>query len=424
MQDRELGARLVTATADTTTSPAPGTPDDPRDRPSEEYIATVRDRYPTEREIDRVLTRKLERRGGPPFAPLSVARMTECLHAFLEAHVEGSFTVSDARWLSGGASKIQLGFTLEWDAQGAGRTKTRLAARMEPTESLNTTSRLREFQLLRAFEGILPVPPVHWVDEEGQWFPEPTLVYAYAEGVTRPTAATTGLISGTGTNFGPGLRAQLGRQFVEHLAMIHTFDHATAELDAFDRPAVGTTESALAQLNRARRVWEEDRGEDLPIVDVAADWLTENLPVLDHVSVVHGDYRAGNFLFDESDGRITAWLDWERGSLGDRHRDLAWTTAYSFGHFAEDGKTYLVSGVVPLETFFEDYERASGLTVDPERLKYYTIFNRYQLILSTLGTAYRVIRLGKSHQDVLLSRIEGSAYMMADELRAELEEIL
>lgn len=405
-------------------SPPPGTPDDPRDRPGPEYIESVRRRFPTEHEIDRVLTRKLERRGGPPFAPLSLPAMTECLHQFLRAHVEEPFTVSDARWLSGGASKIQLGFTLEWDAPGLGRTTTRLVARMEPTESLNTTSRRREFQLLRAFAGTLPVPAVHWVDDHGRWFPEPTLVYEYAEGVTRPTAGTTGLISGTGTNFGPGLRARLGRQFVEHLATIHTFDHTMAELDAFDRPAVGTTESALAQLNRARRVWEEDRGEDLPIVDVAADWLAENLPVLDHVSVVHGDYRAGNFLFDEADGRITAWLDWERGSLGDRHRDLAWTTAYSFGHYAEDGKTYLVSGVVPLETFFADYERASGLSVDPERLKYYTIFNRYQLILSTLGTAYRVIRLGKSHQDVLLARIEGSAYMMADELRAELEEVL
>jgi aminoglycoside phosphotransferase (APT) family kinase protein len=283
---------------------------------------------------------------------------------------------------------------------------------------------LREYEIVRAFEGTVPVPHAYWVDADGQWFPEPTLIYAFAEGVTKPTKSTTGKITGTGTNFGPELRGRLGEQFIDHLARIHTFDHESANLSSFDTPTVGTDQSALWQLNRARRVWEEDRGEDLPIVEVAASWLAANLPVLDRVSVVHGDYRSGNFLFDESDGTITAWLDWERGYLGDRHRDLAWSTAFAFGHYAEDGKTYLACGLVPLEEFYARYQAASGLTVDPERLQYYTIFNRYQLILSTLGSAYRVIRLGKSHQDVLLARIEGAAYMMAEELRSALEEVI
>src|SRR6185295_16553503 len=159
---------------------------------------------------------------------------------------------------------------------------------------------------------------------------------------------------------------------------IHRFDVASSPLQAFDRPAVGSTQSALWQLNRARRVWEEDRTGDEPIIECAANWLERNLPDLDTVSVVHGDYRSGNFLYDEASGRITAVLDWERGYLGDRHRDLAWSTNRVFGCLAEDGTTFLASGLAPVDAFFERYEQSSGLTVDPVRLRYYTIFNAYQ----------------------------------------------
>jgi aminoglycoside phosphotransferase (APT) family kinase protein len=395
-----------------------------RDAPSESFIASMRERFPTEREIDLMLTRKMKRRAGPPFFDMSLERLTTHLDAFLREHVEGDFEVSDQRWFSGGASKIQMGFSLAWNEPGVGRTTSRLVVRMEPTESMNSTSRLREFQVLKAFATTLPVPRVYWVDDEGTWFPEAALIYAFAEGVTKPRLGKNLQISGTGTNFGPQLRKRLAPQFIKYLAAIHTFDIAGSELSAFDIPAIGSTESALWQLNRARRVWEEDRGENLPFVEVAANWLERNLPVLDRVSVIHGDYRSGNFLFREPDGEITAVLDWERGYLGDRHRDLAWATAYPFGHLAEDGKTFLASGLMPLEEFFESYERLSGLTIDPKRMQFFKIFNCYQLMLSTLGTGYRVVRQGKSHQDIVLSWAGAAGYSFAEPLRQALEEVL
>ena len=195
-------------------------------------------------------------------------------------------------------------------------------------------------------------------------------------------------------------------------------------MTSFDVPRVGTTDSALWELNRARRLWEEDRGEDFPLMEVAANWLARNLPTLDHVSVVHGDYRSGNFLFDEDTGEVTGWLDWERGHLGDRHRDLAWSTQPVCGHYAEDGVTYLVCGLVPLESFYREYERASGLAVDPERLMWYRVLNAYSMVVSVLGSAYRVVRLGKTHQDVLLQRVEGMFPVLAAELSVLLEEVL
>ena len=137
---------------------------------------------------------------------------------------------------------------------------------------------------------------------------------------------------------------------------------------------------------------------------------------------MHGDYRSGNFLFDEATGHINVWLDWERGHIGDRHRDLAWTTQPTMGHATEDGKSQYVCGLIRLDEFYKRYEDVSGLSVDPERLAYYQILNCYQILVSAVATGYRVARLGKSHQDVMLTRVKGIAPAVAHDLARLLKE--
>lgn len=393
---------------------------DLRDRPTFEFIRRMTELYPVEKEIEDILRSKLERRNQPSTSSYSLEELEGSVRAMLHEKLHDEFSIQNMRWLSGGASKIQIAFELNWADPNVGRTTTSMVLRMEPVESLNSTSRRREFQLLNYFHNIIPVPRVYWLDAEAQWFPQPAFVYAFAEGVTKPIGVQ-GSISGIGQKFPAKLRSTLGSQFVEHLARIHSQKPDPSKLTAFDFPPVGSEESALLQLNRARRVWEEDRGYELPIFDVATNWLSLNLPKLDRPSILHGEYRAGNFLFDEATEKITVWLDWERGYVGDRHRDLAWTITSSFGDYTEDG-TFLVSGLIPIDDFFAEYERQSGLTVDPERLKFYRVLNTYQMMVTTIATAYRLIRLGKTHQDVLISWLEGVGYTQAEVLRNLLEE--
>lgn len=395
-----------------------------RDHPSEAFITAMEARYPTEKETEALYARKLRRRSGPAYQRMSLEELSTRLNRMFSDILEGPFEVTDTTWFSGGVSKIQMGFTLAWNDPKEGARRERLVIRMDPNEGSNTTSRKREFELLKAFEGTLPVPKVYWLDEEARWFPEPALIYAYAAGVTKPRTTATGKVSGLGTVFGPELRKVLAPQFLKHLAAIHTFDYRPHALTSIDKPALGTSESALWQLNRARRVWEEDRGDDFPLVEVAFNWLERNLPTLDHISVIHGDFRSGNFLFDEASGQINAWLDWERGHLGDRHRDLAWMTEATMGHFDEDGKTYYVCGLIPLDEFFQRYEEASGLKVDPKRMLFYRILNSVQILGSVVATGYRVARLGKSHQDILLSRVKGMAPTVSRQLAQLLRENL
>ena len=393
-----------------------------KNRPSAEWIAALRKRFPCEREIDRVLTRKLERRAGPPYQQLGLDGLKAGTEALLRSQLKDPFTVSEARWLSGGASKLQMSFMLEWTQPGVGRTTTPMVLRMEPSEAITETSRLREFQMIKAMERVVPVPPTYWMDPYGEHLPYPAIVYGFAKGVAKPTKSSGG-VSGVATYMPPALRPTLGKDFVEHLAKIHSFDWRKADLSSYDVPAPGT-QALEWNLNHWERVWEEDANEDVPLMRLAMSWLRRNMPPVDHISVIHGDYRVGNFLFDESDNRITAWLDWELAYLGDRHEDLTWAIKAPFGHLHEDGKTFLVGSLMPLEEFLARYEQVSGLPVNRRTLQYYDILNSYKCIAIVLATGYRAPRNGKTHQDVLVGWLSGISYSLLEELRTQLEKVL
>ena len=159
-------------------------------------------------------------------------------------------------------------------------------------------------------------------------------------------------------------------------------------------------------------------------MDVAASWMQRNLPIADRVGIVHSDFRSGNFLFDEETRTITAWLDWELGHVGDRHEDLAYCTHPLFGGMAEDGTTFLASGLLPPAEVFARYEQVSGLPVDPAKIEWYSMLVTYSAIVRTFATPYRIARLGRSHQDILLTRLEGVVPLLTMQLVGHLEKVI
>jgi len=391
-----------------------------KNNPSPEWIAEMRKRFEVEREVDRALTYKLEKRAGPAYKTIPLQTLVDGVKALIAANVSGDFEIKNPHWLAGGASKLQMGFDLDWQRPGVGRELTRMVLRSDLAEALHATSRAREFQIVNAIKTVLPVPPVFWYDNTGEYLPYPSIVYGFAEGVTKPSNATSG-VSGLGTFMPKDVREKLAPQFTQHMANLHTFDFRNAELSAFDIPQLGTQNAHWA-VNWWDRVWAEDADEEVPLVALASAWLHKNAPAVDKLSVVHGDFRTGNYLFRESDCQITTWLDWELARIGDRHQDLAWSTSRAFSIMAEDGKTVLVSGLMPKDAFLEAYEKASGLSVDKKSLHYYQVFNAYAMVAMTLGTSYRVARNGKSHQDVLLAWLLGVGYMLLDEMRDLIEQ--
>lgn len=394
--------------------------DDIRRHPSDAFIDQVRARFPTEREVDIVLTRKMHRRNRPSFQAVSLPTLVDGVMRLIAARLGYPVQVDGARWLSGGASKLQMLFDLHWRGDGGepgSQAVTRLVLRMEPAASVTESSRRREFEVIRAVEGTVPVPHAYWMDPDAAFLPYPAMVYGFATGTAKPSH-DAGKVTGLGQNYGPALRAKLAPEFVDYLARIHNLPiGAPPILASFDRPIVGSNASIIRQVNAARRVWEEDRFEEEPVMAVVYKWLIANAPPIDRVSIVHGDYRSGNFLFDEKLGRITAWLDWEGAVLGDRHQDLTYAALPIFQHYAEDGTTILASGMMPQAELFAAYERASGLPVDPQRVTYFGVFNRYLVSVLLLAASTRAARCAATHQDVLINHVSGMGYLALSELR-------
>jgi aminoglycoside phosphotransferase (APT) family kinase protein len=389
-----------------------------RRNPTEAVIAAIRSRYPVEAEIDAVLTRKMRRRNGPGYQAVLLEQLLDGIKALIEASVGYDVRIEGGRWLSGGASKLQVVFDLHWRGpNGAGAAVDRMVLRMEPAASVTESSRHREFEVLQAVKGIIPAPRPWWVDGEAQFLPYPAMIYAFATGAAKPSY-DSGKVSGLGQNYGPDLRARLAPEFVDLLARLHNIDVAALPgLAHFERPQAGSNASVIRQVNAVRRIWEEDRIEEEPLLEIVYRWLIANAPPLDHVSIVHGDYRSGNFLFDEEAGRITAWLDWEGATLGDRHQDLTYAAMPSFQHYGEDEVTPLASGMMAAADLYAAYEAASGLEVDPARLLYYNVFNRYLIVILTMAASARASRVGGTHQDVLVNYVVGVGHVALADLR-------
>lgn len=274
-----------------------------RDAPSADQIAQMRARFDVEPEVDRALTRKLHNRSGPPYEPLPLDALVQGVRRLVSAGVgDQEFEITDAAWMAGGASKLQMRFVLN----GAGFDSAVMVLRTDPAESLHATSRLREYQMTRALHAasVLPVPVAHFVDAEADHLPYPGIVYELVDGVTKPTD-TNSVISGLGTYLPADLRRVLAPQIVEHLARLYPFGFWRSQLSAFAVPKPGT-QNALWAVNWWDRAWAEDAAQQIPLVALASNWLKKQAPAVEYLSVVHGDFRTGNYLFGAGFGRSIA----------------------------------------------------------------------------------------------------------------------
>jgi aminoglycoside phosphotransferase (APT) family kinase protein len=365
------------------------------------------DRDDLEPRIAYVLERKMrhrEQRG--PYSARTLEQVTQQLQCLFAAEGFGGVRISNLGRMTGGASKEQFVFTLMHEGIG---TPERLVLRMDPTMSAVETCRGREAQVLAAMAGVVPAPPVRYVDADGLHLGQPGLITEFVPGVTRPSDMSGQAVSGIGIHFGRWTSI-IAPQFVGNLAKIHLFDWRTADLPYFDAPAPGT-QAALRQVNWWARVWEQDLVEPMPLMTLAERWLRENAPTCPDPVLTHGDYRVGNFMFEEPSGQISAILDWELAHIGDFHDDLAWSMQKLFGR-RENGEV-LVSGLLPKRAYLEQYSALTGKKIDPEVLHYYQVLNAWKCAALELSTSCYGARAGQSHQDLVLAWIAatGSVFM-------------
>jgi aminoglycoside phosphotransferase (APT) family kinase protein len=105
------------------------------------------------------------------------------------------------------------------------------------------------------------------------------------------------------------------------LAALHDIDIAAVGLQDFGRPG----NYFERQVSRWSRQYRASEIEPIAAMDRLIDWLPQNMPADDGlVSLIHGDFRIDNIIFDAQSSRALALLDWELSTLGHPYADLAY----------------------------------------------------------------------------------------------------
>lgn len=102
------------------------------------------------------------------------------------------------------------------------------------------------------------------------------------------------------------------------------------------------------------------RGFDVPrpVFELALQWLKTNAPDPLETVLVHGDFRLGNLMIDQTG--LAAVLDWELAHLGDPREDIAWICVNSWRF----GQTHnRVGGFGQLNELLAVYNEKTGLSL-------------------------------------------------------------
>jgi aminoglycoside phosphotransferase (APT) family kinase protein len=308
----------------------------------------------------------------------------QLIEAYLSTQVGGSVRVSGLKRFPVGFSWATYALDLQ-AGQDVVLPASTLILRMGPADALYAPySSVRQFQLLSALaRSRVPTPRVYWQSDDSDILGAP---FFFCERVTGRAPLPS---VGAPDDPVPVHRESLGAQFVGALADLHRFDWQEApELASWER-GVTPENTARLQVELCEADYVRWATRPQPAVLWALHWLRRNAPRAQRLGIVHGDYRIGNFLFE--DGRISAVLDWESAHIGDPHEDLAWAALPQFG-----GGTGLVCRLMDREAFLTSYERTSGYQVDRAAVRYYTVMSLLKLAQVYQASAHTFERAGAS----------------------------
>jgi aminoglycoside phosphotransferase (APT) family kinase protein len=306
------------------------------------------------------------------------------LAGYLGSKLGGEVRLSGFSRKSGGASRETYLFDAAWQADGR-TVEQGFVLRRDPVASVLESDRTLEFSVLEAAAALgIPVARVRWLELGTAALERPFFIMERVEGMPTPPTFPAG--------YPVEMRQRTAADFMTILAQIHGADWRSRRLAVLDDPGPGTA-AARHAVAHWRAIYQQDRLEPQPILERAFGWLERNLPHTEVTTLVHGDYRSGNYLHDAS-GHITAMLDWEMAHLGDPHEDLGWAT---MPYWSCEGRA---AGLEPEADMLARYERASGTPVDRDRVRFYQVLGTVKMAAISL-TGVRSFCVGRSADPTL-----------------------
>jgi len=231
----------------------------------------------------------------------------ESLLPYLEENVAGFKGPAEVKKFSGGQSNPTFRITTP--------SGVYVLRRQPPGKLLKSAHAVdREYRVMAALAGTdVPVPRVLHLCEDRDVIGSMFYVMEYCDGRIFWDASLPELD-----------RAGRGRIFdemIQVLANLHRIDPAAVGLADFGRPG-NYFERQYDRWCAQYRASELERIE--PMEDLIV-WLAGNIPADDgRATLVHGDFRLDNFIFDREQPRAIALLDWELSTLGHPFADVGY----------------------------------------------------------------------------------------------------
>ena len=266
--------------------------------------------------------------------------MKEDLAAVLQP-VLGDVSIENLHALSGGASRTTWAF----DAVSGGARRA-LILRTGPPDDVHAGMELEASAQQRAAAAGAPVPHILAADNSPAALGNPYLICDAIAGETIVRKIHRGL-----DEHG---RQRLLEQCAQALAAIHRADP----------DGIGLTDTEQLTEWRDRL---DAMGDTTATFEWAFRWLDVHRPPPSPPILVHGDFRMGNLIVDESG--LAAVLDWELVHIGEMYEDLAWfcIRAWRFGAPEHLG----AGGLGSVESFLSAYEAAAGEPLDREKFRWW-----------------------------------------------------
>jgi len=299
------------------------------------------------------------------------SELAERLQAGLEAATGASVTIDAVAPMHGGACQDNLGVAFTVEA-GSDAGAYRMVLRGDAPSSLpQSLSRRQEFEVIQAATEVgVKTPRARWlmhdVTRPGAW--SYCLDRIEGEAIGRKIVSDPRLASG---------RALLVDELSQILSRIHT---VTPE----GHPDLPLEDSDPLE---AVETWLKPLPEPHPALSLALKWLDNHRPSPRATTLVHGDFRTGNFMLTPEG--VSGILDWEFAHWGCPEEDLGWIAVrdWRFGQLDKP-----IGGFATRTAFYDAYEVASGQQVEWDAVHWWEIMGNVRWAAGCACQGQRYLR--------------------------------
>lgn len=240
----------------------------------------------------------------------------------------------------------------------------------------------REYTVMAALHPTgFPVPQPYGLCEDPEVLGSKFFVMSLADGRS--------LWDGTLPNSRPDERRAIYHAMIDTIADLHLKNPDEIGLSDYGKP----TDYCARQIARWSKQYKLSETEAIPEMDRLIEWLPTTIPPQHGNSIAHGDYRLDNMIFDKTEAKIIAVLDWELSTLGDPIADfsylmLNWISPPD-GRAGIGGLDHAALGIPTMDEAVTRYVTRTGFPVPP--MDWYFAFNLFRLAGIIQGIKKRVI---------------------------------